>query len=35
MIKEIRCTFSVGRDAWSEMELRVMPRNSRDVLGPV
>lgn len=34
MIKEIRCTFLVGRDAWSETELRVMPRNSRDVLGP-
>lgn len=34
MIKEIRCIFSVGRDAWSDTELRVMPRNSRDVLGP-
>ena len=34
MIKEIQCTFSMGRDAWSETELRVMLRNSRDVLGP-
>ena len=34
MFKEIRCTFSVGREAWSETELSVMPRNSRAVLGP-
>ena len=25
---------SVGTDAWGEKESRVMPRNSRDVLGP-
>ena len=27
-------SFSVGREAWKVSESRVMPRNSRDVLGP-
>ncbi len=28
------CTFSGGRDAWKEIESRVMPRNSMEVHGP-
>lgn len=27
------CTFSGGRDAWKEIESRVMPRNSMEVHG--
>lgn len=30
----MRCIFSAGREAWKETELRVMPKNSMDVLGP-
>lgn len=28
-------TFLEGSDAWSEMESRMMPRHSGDVLGPL
>ena len=34
MGRAIRWVFSGGRDACSEMESRVMPRNSMEVLGP-
>lgn len=34
MIKEVLESFLVGRDNWSEMESKLMPRNSRDVLRP-
>ena len=34
MSKVIWWMFSEGRDAWSETESRVMPRNSKEVLGP-
>lgn len=34
MSSEICWTFSVGSDAWSETESRVMARYSREVLGP-
>lgn len=30
----MRCIFSGGRDAWKEMESRVMPKNSMEVHGP-
>ena len=34
MSKTIRWNFSVGRDAWSETESRMIPRNSKELLGP-
>ena len=34
MSRAIQWVFSGGRDAWSETESRVMPRNSKEVMGP-
>ncbi len=34
MYKETRWSSSVGNEAGKVSELKVMPRNSRDVLGP-
>ena len=34
MRSEMRWIFSVGSEAWNDMESRVIPRNSVEVLGP-